>query len=347
MNDIEPYALLINDIHASKDNISDFTKNWEEALNVCEKYHIPHLIVGGDLWQSRSAQTLPVLMAVRYAIIQATDMGLDVLIAEGNHCKIDQESNLGYSHIFDKYPNVEVVDDFVIDTLSDSLELVVMSYFPETGSFIDKLKEIERVVEPSKAVLYIHEGITGALNQRSEDELPASVFSKFKSVLVGHYHNRCKVGDNIEYIGASRQHNFGEDEEKGYTILYTDGSTQFVQNQVNPRYTTITVSPENLQSSKPKIEEAARAGKKVRVKIECLSNEIPAIDKKELLALGVNKLEIKTTSVPLEVAAQTINTKYDKSGIKAEYLNFCDMKAIANVKTGLEYLDKINQVCGN
>lgn len=42
-------------------------------------------------------------------------------------------------------------------------------------------------------------------------------------------------GTVIEYIGSSRQHNFGEDEDKGYTLLYSDGSYEFIKNHVNIR----------------------------------------------------------------------------------------------------------------
>ena len=30
-----PSALLLNDIHVSKDNIPEFQKNWDEALYIC------------------------------------------------------------------------------------------------------------------------------------------------------------------------------------------------------------------------------------------------------------------------------------------------------------------------
>lgn len=62
------------------------------------------MIIGGDLWLSRSSQTLSTLMAVRQAIIKATKAGITITVAEGNHCKVDQESVLGYSHLFSEYP---------------------------------------------------------------------------------------------------------------------------------------------------------------------------------------------------------------------------------------------------
>ena len=35
-----PSALLLNDIHVSKDNIPEFQKNWDEALYICDQYGI-------------------------------------------------------------------------------------------------------------------------------------------------------------------------------------------------------------------------------------------------------------------------------------------------------------------
>ena len=99
-----PCALLINDSHASKDNLAEFLKNWNEAMKICQDNDIQYLVVGGDLWQSRSAQTLDTLMAVRDAILTATKTyGLYVVLANGNHDLVDQESILGYNHIFSDY----------------------------------------------------------------------------------------------------------------------------------------------------------------------------------------------------------------------------------------------------
>ena len=125
--------------------------------------------------------------------------------------------------------------------------LHVMSYFPEDGSFAERLGRLaaEALSGEPEHFLYIHEGINGALAQPSEKELPARIFSPFDKVFVGHYHNRTVIpGTGIEYIGSSRQHNFGEDEEKGYTVLYTDGTYEFVKNRVNMRYRVMDMPAE-------------------------------------------------------------------------------------------------------
>lgn len=343
-----PCALLINDIHVSRDNIAEFRKNWSEALQLCKQNEIQYLIVGGDMWLSRNAQTLDVLMAVRWGILEATKRyNLYVIIANGNHDLVDKEAVFGYNHIFSDYEGVEVIGEYTEVELSDTASLYVMSYFPEDGSFIERLNSLQKkyaIDHHKKNVLYLHEGIRGGLSAPSDDELPANIFKEFDSVLVGHYHNRKQIpGTQIEYIGSSRQHNFGEDEEKGYTILYTDGSTKFVKNEVNRRYKVIEVDVEDINDDFMVMLADIQADSryKVKVRVKCDSAQSSTINKQQLLEAGANKIELVTEQTELmRTDHQSVTQKFDKSGIKEEYKNFCAQKTIDN-QLGLRYLDKL------
>lgn len=343
-----PCALLFNDIHVSKDNIPEFQKNWDEAIKICQERDIADIVIGGDLWQSRSAQTLDTLLAVRDAIIKAQNANIHLTIAEGNHDLVDQEALLGYSHIFQGYKDVDVVGDYTIIDFTDNLSLYVMSYFPENGSFSQRLKEIvtgDDFDSQRTNILYVHQGIRGGLAQPSEDELPTSIFKDFDAVLVGHYHDRKKIaGTAIEYIGSSRQHNFGEDEEKGYTVLYDDGSYEFIKNEVNIRYKNIAVDFSEIDSKLMKeLDEVKKDARyKTKVKVNCFSDEATSVDKQKLIDAGATKVEIITEQTEVvEIEARSLEQKFDKSGIKEEYTNFCSEKEIDNAM-GLQYLDKIN-----
>ena len=348
MAEINPVALLINDIHLDKNNIPEFVKNWREALNICKEQSINEIIVGGDFWQSRSSQTLDALLAAKEAITEATKyFQVDVTIASGNHDLVNQESVYGYNHIFSHYPYVTVVDEYEVIKYK-KCNLIVMSYFPENGSFIErfnKMKQEINIIEGAKNILYIHEGIRGGLATPSDDELPANIFNGFDSVLVGHYHNRKKIqGTNIEYIGSSRQHNFGEDEKKGYTILYSDGSTKFIKNEVNQRYKVIEVDVKDMNddfmSMLTEIKSDSRY--KVKVRVKCDSTQSSAINKQKLAEAGANKIELVTEQTEvMNTDHKSITQKFDKSGIKEEYTNFCTQKSIDN-QLGLHYLEKLN-----
>jgi exonuclease SbcD len=340
--------LLINDIHISKDNILEFTANWEEALAVCERLEIKEMVLGGDLFQSRSAQTLDVLLAVRDALCTAKKRNIKITLAEGNHDKVNQEAIRGYCHVFDQHANVAVVDDYL--TIVDpewKFALHVVAYFPENGSFMEKLGALIAggLDKERLHYLYIHEGINGALAHPSENELPAAVFDDFDKVFVGHYHDRTIVkGTTIEYIGSSRQHNFGEDEEKGYTVLYSDGSQIFVKNEVNTRYRVMDVPVEKADIHLfDRLEEIREDGRyRIKVRVHAASSKAAGIDKSKLLAAGASKVEIITEEVEMTgTLSSGLFEKFDNRKIMENYEQFCREKNIEDVALGLSYLSKI------
>ncbi len=349
-----PVLLLLNDIHAGKDNLPDFTTNWNEALTICTERGIREIAVGGDMFQSRVAQTLDVLLAVSDALTRAAQAGIAVTIAEGNHDCVDQESLRGYNHIFAQHRSVVVVDDFLtLDNPNWDFALHMMSYFPENGSFTDRLNALLKgsMVEDKLNYLYIHQGINGALAVPAQDELPACIFEPFDRVFVGHYHNRAVIPDTaIEYIGSSRQFNFGEDIHKGYTILYADGSHEFVQNEVNARYTVLDVEAGDVTVHLYDRIDEMKADPRNRLKVRVHGSEaaLAAIDRKRLMETGANKVEIVGEDVEVADAPELgMLDKFDSRRIRESYEDFCAQKSIEDPSLGLSYLSKINAVCGN
>ena len=350
-----PCLLLLNDIHISKDNIPAFKANWQEAIDICRKMDVKEIAIGGDLFFSRAAQTLDVLLAVHDALLTAAEHGIHVTIAEGNHDKVNQENERGYCHVFDQHSNVLVCDEYVSLPLGDDCRFVLhmMGYFPEDGSFCTRLDRLkEEALDPKRLnFLYIHEGINGALAQPNDKELPAKIFEDFDKVFVGHYHNRTIIEKTrIEYIGSSRQHNFGEDEEKGYTVIYTDGSHEFIKNQANTRYRVIDVSAEraglHLMDELREIDADGRY--KVKVRVHAPQAAMKSVDKAALLDAGATKVElIADDEEMLEVAASSLFEKFDSHRIRETYEEFCREKQIDDVAIGLEYLSKIEGQCGN
>ncbi len=341
----EAIALFINDIHVNKDNIAEFNQNWKEMLSVCKRENIADIVIGGDLFTSRASQTLATLLAVKAALTEAVRQGIYITIGEGNHDKTDQEAIEGYNHLWVGLKGIDVVDTHkALYWEGCDFCLLLMSYFPENGSFLEKL-DIAVVdtlgqypqLKKNDIILYIHEGVHGALGDFEIDgELPQEPLLGFKAVVCGHYHNRVKIKKtNIEYIGSSRQANFGEDEEKGYTILYADGSYGFVKNEVNMRYQTIELDAKNVDKYTLDIDDRYR----YKVKVRCNERQAKLFDKQKLMDLGFHKVEVVAeTDLPKESAAADIQEKYDKQGIKKEYQNYCNENSIDS-KLGMKYLE--------
>lgn len=340
----QPVALLVNDIHAGSENLNEFNDNWNEMIDVANKNKIKDIYIGGDLWQARSSQSLETLMFVKNSIKRATDAGLTLFIAEGNHCKVDQEQLVGYSSLFSDMKNVHVIDEYEMFEYGDEeypTILCIMSYFPEDGSFIRRLGELRKDLTDAykgleyQPILYIHEGISGALSKPNKKELPVKIFKDFTKVLVGHYHDRIKVEPNIQYIGASRQHSFGEDEEKGYTILYDNGDTEFVKNEANTRYKTIVAKPSEISDG---LLNEIDSNYKVKLKVMCSESEAAELNRDDILKMGFSKVEVSANVEVSESDSIDVTEKLDKDSIKCEYEKFCD-KNDYKKELGLKYLE--------
>ena len=340
----KPYALLFNDIHADKDNLNEFCRNWDEALSVAKSKGISRMIIGGDLFQARAAIPLSVIKAVHFCIKRTQLAGVEICIIRGNHDLVDQEDTYSYCNIFGEMDGVKVIEKWDVLKLDDKTNLFMCGYYPEDGTATEKIAEMEKEIDTtppdSVNILYCHWGISGALSRPSSAELPVKAFRAFDRVLVGHYHDRCRINNsNVEYIGASRQANYGEDEAKGYTVLYDDGSTEFIQNEANIRYMTIESELETVDEDIRNVKELDDPQYRVKVKLHVPVGK--EADKKGLIDAGVAKVEIVNEDIEVqETTEYNLEAKFDKAGIKEEYVKDCEENDV-DPQLGIYYLDKI------
>ena len=335
-------VLLANDFHIAKDSIDEFVKNWDEMLHICKDTEIRKVFIGGDLFDSPTVQTRQVMITVKDIFEKAKSAGIQILAAPGNH---DIDNRAITDSWLDVFANQIIVfkEPYAYRELDD-IVLGIFPYYLEDTVFPQKLKEFEHELEEKRidrqnVVLYLHAGIHGALGDFDvPNELPQELLAPYKKVLCAHYHNRTHIkGTNIWNIGSSRAHSFGEDEEKGYTILHPDGSTDFIKNQVNTRYVTEGLTLETAKTWKNRYDERY----KVRLVIHCKDNEVDTIDKQELLSRGANKICFDTEKIQAIKAEQSgMEEKFDAKDLQQEYKTFCDEKDLDD-KLGLQYLNKI------
>lgn len=335
---------FINDFHISKEKIGAARSNWSECLSVMRIRGVKTLVVGGDLFESRHSQTLNVLLSVESMLLEANALGIHVILANGNHDKVNQESELGYCHLYKYMPNVTVIDTYGLIE-SPSANIFILAYFPETGSLIDKIRDIESSEAFSngkKNILYAHAGVLGALGQEVEGEIDVKSFVNFDKVYMGHYHGVSKMG-NVKYIGASRQYTYGEDYIKGYNICDADGDLTFIQNKVNDRMITVRVDYEDIDTLESFIvnekshHDDCTGNIHIRAVISANKKESELINKDYLRSVGVNRIEIKTVVESIVSVKSSFYKKYDKQQIKEAYKEYCDEQKI-NPEIGLDYL---------
>jgi len=335
--------LLMNDPHVRKGETTHFKTNWEEAIWLCEQHGIKTIILGGDMFYSSSSQSLDVLMSVREVIRMCQMADIKIIAAWGNHDIASKKSEVSYLHLYSEHANFNVDKYHHIE--EDTFDIWVMSYTLEQDGFREEYQQITKQLDSDKKnFLYIHEGVNGGLAHYNDTnkELPADMFKEFDEVWAGHYHDRCQVpNSNVMYIGASRQMNFGEDEEKGYTIVFDDGSTEFVKNESNLRFITLEVDIKQLDDDLlGQISDLKNNAYLVRLVINCKKNQVNTINKAQFVEAGASKVVVKAENEVVLKAEQTAFHRYDAAGIRNTYSEFCEQESL-DCDLGLKYLKAI------
>lgn len=218
-----PTAVLISDIHYNLQNLEPSDKAMNLAIDKANELRIP-LLVAGDL-HDQKANLRGECVKVMIETFKRCNSPPYVLI--GNHCKIHEKSE---EH------SLEFLRPFaaIIDYLPGSA-LHKIGYLIPYQHDIEKLKtHIKRL--PPNSQLIMHQGIQGSNSGEYYQDKTALHVNDVAGhrVISGHYHARQTINlpdsGKWDYIGTPFTMNFGEanDPEKGYQILHSDGTLEFI-----------------------------------------------------------------------------------------------------------------------
>jgi len=338
--DPKPAALLITDTHLHKDNIDIVEDIWLQAINCCREYQINIIIFLGDFFTARVAQTLAVLLAGKRIISELQKFDGSVLFIPGNHDKVDQSSNESYLDVFDFNINSSLTlikQDKSIEF--DNIIFHFLPYFKEQDKYPELLKEICKYINPiKKNILFTHIAVNGVKNNDGsevDNGIDPNLFNNFDSVFVGHYHNKSRVGSNIYYIGSAYQANYGEDINKGFTLLYSDGIHKQIKSHF-PEFKKINIDVKDLKTID--IGTLKEGNKNVRIIVEGNKEELESIDKEKYDSLGIDikfdpKLEVQDISKEFK--------SFNRHNIKQSFDEFCLKNNIEGKDVGERYLQTI------
>jgi len=211
------------------------------------------LVFGGDLFHKRGAVDVRVFNKV-YALFQKYAQQIpDTYLLRGNHDSYD--NSMGSESSLDTFTALgihvvskpeEVLTDLTVN--DKPVQLNFMPYGEEIKDMKAELKaQADKLVDDHMNLLVAHLGIDGAKQGLSTHPL-ASAFSlsdmypdKYSYVYLGHYHLRQHLADNVWYGGSTMQLSFSDEgQEKGYDVLHTDGTWEFVPlNDMNHQFVTV------------------------------------------------------------------------------------------------------------
>jgi exonuclease SbcD len=324
--------LISTDWHLKEDNVDLIKHLAIQKRNLAKKLGIKKLFILGDVFHNRISQKQQVLSAL-HTILVDIFYGYEVYIIPGNHDKTDYNLKESFLDCFSAYK--KVISNYEYLQLGD-VRFHFMPFFKENiwiEEFTPKLNN------DCFNILLTHIAITGSKNNDGslvESSLNAKMFEKFDLVLSGHYHNKQKIGENFYHIPSICQHNYGEDKEKGFTILHNDNRIELYKSTF-PTYEKIIVNVD--EKSKKEIDSIVEKYKdKDNCRIELIGSEsnINSIDKNKILSQGIDvkaKInEIEDTSIQGQITEKITDKR-----LKEEFKEFCEKEKL-NFKEGLELL---------
>jgi len=346
-------AAISNDWHIESKNTEQIIGLIKQKIKLAKKLETTTLICLGDVFQSRQAQPLNVLKCFEKILDLIDEAGMVLYCIAGNHDKTDYSSEDSFLDQFQWHPSLKLFNVISGDiVLGGGIHLQFIPFFEES-KYIDILDSLikDNAIHSSnpRRILCSHQALSGSVNNdgsKIENNIKPSLFENFFKVFLGHYHNQSQIGRNIFHLPSLQANNFGEDNEKGFTVLYADGSHELV-NSIFPEYHTIKIDLDKV--NKEELNQLKKDGSQlikesdanIRFKIEGSSDKVGAIKSEEFTALGIDvKKEHKTIIKSIEKAKIGEVIIYDNTTILDKFDKFCETEEYDNIEYGKSCLTK-------
>lgn len=332
-----PLILIITDTHLSNKNVEQVIDIFRQAIAQAQKLGLKVIYHAGDIFDSRKHQTLATLSAFALILQMFEDAGMILRAIPGNHDKPDYFSPNSYLDVYQKYSSLELVREYNRFPHGDVM-VHMIPFFDEKESYPFYLKKAEISKAMNLNILITHVAVDGVKNNDGseiEETLSTSKFKNFDKVIVGHYHNKQEVG-NVVYCGSAYQKDFGEDEDKGVTVMYEDGSLEQIKLDF-PRFETVkidlnVVTPQELEKA---LKTHGGSEDNIRFKFSGTKEKLAALDRSKYAKAGIDvKTEQDDPEIDLDYAELAEFSGFDKGKILDEWDEFSEKHKIEETIVG-------------
>ena len=299
----KPTAVIISDVHYSMQTLEVADKAMRLAVAKSNELGVP-LVVCGDLHDSKAnirAECMNTMTKTFELCKQHS------IILRGNHCSVNEKSEehaLGFLSRTSQ----------IVSTIGKFRNWCFIAYQHDPMEFSLALARI-----PKGSTIFCHQGVMGSnAGHYIQDKSAVPIeWIKGYRVISGHYHNRQTLhsygsippGMSVngprglwDYVGNPYTLNFAEanDPEKGFQILYEDGSLEFVPTNLRKH---IIINIEYTNSAVFTISKYAPIKEKdiIWVKVTGPSDEVCNLTHKSIAKVFNFTHDFKLDLIPLEV----------------------------------------------
>lgn len=328
--DKKAIAMISTDWHLKSTNIIPIVKLVEKKCQLALEHGLNNIICLGDIFDSRLSQRMDVLIAFFQILQICKKYGIVLTCVPGNHDKTDYLLEESFLRPFSFHPNLNLIENYDNWELGEYTAHFI-PYFAENEKFQDYLNTVKLT---GNDILFSHIAVTGSRNNDMtliENDLTVKRFEKFKAVFLGHYHNYQSINDFIYHLPSIQQNNFGEDENKGYTLLYSDLSFDIIRSE-SKRYVSvkINVDQDDIRILDEMLNQYNPDDEHVRIVVEGTAEKIKSFGLQKLQERGF-VIQTKEKSINSSISAlQDIEiVQYNVDQIIKIFSKFCNQKNIS------------------
>jgi exonuclease SbcD len=333
----KPIAIIWNDVHLKNGNEESILDAFNYMLVKAKELGITRTIFAGDLFDSRTMQRLKVLQTFDKMLENSSKAGITIDLISGNHDKTIYASYDSFLEQYRYHPGVNYYrgiteleyegikftyapffsDDMLIPMLEESKGGdVLVSHFEMQGS-----THLGKVVEKS------------VINEK--------FLSKWKKVYLGHYHNHHEITKDIVHLPAFIQASFGEDDNKGFSVLYDDLSYSIIKGRFR-RFKKVSINLDTITPSgiKELLRTHENSPNSIRFEISGSESKVKAFDVSIFKDTNIDvKKKYEQKFDYEEDEKPSIIEKFDKASVQESFEKFCEQKGY-DYKEGKVILDE-------
>lgn len=334
----KPIAIIFNDAHLKTGNENDVIKSCRHLIKYAVDNKITNVIFAGDLFDSRSFQRQSVLQALDLILNEMNEAGLTLYMFPGNHDKTVYASYDSFLDVYRHYPGVVFNRELsVIDI--EGVSITLLPFFSD-DMLVPMLEEAQ-----GTDVLISHFEMAGSTNLGKVSEkssINKKLLSKFTKTYLGHYHNWHEITKDIVHLPSLRQASFGEDDNKGFSILYSDLSYEIIKGDFSKfKKIVLDINKTTQVKIQELIQKYTDSVDTIRFEFIGSEEKLKAIDKSQFKGTGIDiklKFDVKY-DFDAKVEVPQVVQNYGVDQVREAFKSFCDDKGY-DYKKGSELLEE-------
>jgi exonuclease SbcD len=334
----KPLFIIFNDVHLKSGNEEETLISTRHMVNYANENNIKTIVFAGDLFHSRSNQKESVLNACDEIFSIINGAGIRLIAISGNHDKTDYFSYTSFLDVYRFHPNFELyTKPTLIDIEGKSVTLIP---FFDDSIIVPMLEETKE-----SDILISHFEMKGSshLGKVSEKaNITRRTLNKWKKTYLGHYHNTHEITKDIIHLASFRQQDFGEDNVKGFSLIYDDLTYTHIQG-VFREFKKVTLDIDKLTPKEivKLIESNKQSQDAVRFEFIGSEAKLKSLDKSVFEGSGIDvKLNYtKVYASEKEKEEPKLIKKFDLGTVVNAFKTFCEEKQLDH-KVGYKMLDE-------